>query len=309
MNRLIILIILIIFIFPLKAFALEDAYHYIYKGDSYFWNKDYDKALLYYKKALELDPKNIKAVFQIGNVHFKKRLYEQAANTYMKVLKSKKSKNYTSQINSRAMSLTDEKEYKLAEKLLKKVINVDPKLVNAHINLGYIYSELGNHSSSLKPWLKAYELSPSSDIVLYDIGYAYHSLKKYELAMEYYKKCLKVNSKYVNAYVNMADIFLKLKQYDKSIEESKKVLSIDKNNFYGHFNLAEAKYLKGQVDEALKYFLKTYDLKTNDIDTLNYLAEIYISKKMHEEAKTYIDQALKIDPKNKKTKELLLKLK
>jgi len=102
-----ILIITFLFIFIAGSLALEDVYYYINKGDDYFYKYDYDTAIVYYEKALELDPENILALFQIGESYLGKKLYENAVNIYLKVINIPEGNAYISQINSRAINIAD----------------------------------------------------------------------------------------------------------------------------------------------------------------------------------------------------------
>ena len=59
---------------------------YITRGDAYYSQGKYDLAIIVYKKALELDPKNVYALNNLGDAYYKQGKYDLAISAYKKAL-------------------------------------------------------------------------------------------------------------------------------------------------------------------------------------------------------------------------------
>nr|2AVP_A Chain A, synthetic consensus TPR protein [Methanothrix harundinacea 6Ac] len=55
-------------------------------GNAYYKQGDYDEAIEYYQKALELDPRSAEAWYNLGNAYYKQGDYDEAIEYYQKAL-------------------------------------------------------------------------------------------------------------------------------------------------------------------------------------------------------------------------------
>lgn len=58
----------------------------IEQGKFYFFNRQYDEAILEFQRALELDPKNARVLYNLGIIHESKGDIEIAKTFYIKAL-------------------------------------------------------------------------------------------------------------------------------------------------------------------------------------------------------------------------------
>lgn len=74
-------IVYILMLVTPRVFA-QSVNHFIGKGNEAYRSGQFDKAIEAYKKALEHEPDNGTAAFNLGNALFKNKNYEKAAETY-----------------------------------------------------------------------------------------------------------------------------------------------------------------------------------------------------------------------------------
>jgi tetratricopeptide (TPR) repeat protein len=73
------------------------------------------------------------------------------------------------------------------ESLLKKAIGLDPKLAEAHLQLGNLYSDQNKYAESIPEYERALELTPDLADVHYRLGQAYVHTGKKEQAQQQFE--------------------------------------------------------------------------------------------------------------------------
>ena len=107
------------------------------RGYEAYKNKDYDKAIEYYKKAIVLNPNLAKAHYNLGTNYSNKGMLDEAISEF------------------------------------EQVLTIDPDYAEAHNNLGNVYSEKGMVDESLSEYEKAITINPDLPQAHYNIGFSY----------------------------------------------------------------------------------------------------------------------------------------
>lgn len=142
--------------FFVPKFLFNDADAYINIGVSYFEKQDYDRSLIYLRKAVQLkeDPA---AYIAIGN-------------------------NYAVR-----------KDVKLALDSYQKALAINPNLPIAHVNIGLLYSQSGNLSVALQAFSKAIELDPFYADAYRNIGIIHYINNNHSEALKYFERFLELS--------------------------------------------------------------------------------------------------------------------
>ncbi|MCK5533593.1 tetratricopeptide repeat protein [bacterium] len=151
------------------------AYHQL--ATQYAENKNWNKAIEYDKKALELDKnnqllkKNI-AVFynNYALIYFSSGNIIQGCNYFREALKydpdSKQiKKNFSSVLTNKASIQYDKKKFTFACRLLEEAILYDDKNWNAYVYLGEIYYYWDDLQKAVEYWEKALILNPDLEFL------------------------------------------------------------------------------------------------------------------------------------------------
>ena len=167
-------------------------------GDVYDHLHELNSARECYQIAVELDPKNSNAWFNLGQVHPKreaaikcfekaitvdpqyvdawwslareyslKNKNEKAINCFSKLVKSIPYNPYA--WNDMAISYTHLEEHEKAIECYEKALETDPHECHLWYNMGLSYKKLGQHTMMINCFEKALELSPENDAIKYDI--------------------------------------------------------------------------------------------------------------------------------------------
>ena len=158
-----------------------------------------DKAIEYYKQALNLAPTNSDIAFYIASLYADKEDMENAKTFAQKSLALNKtnkqaqdllksiSENIEAQNLDKAIALFDAGKYSESLSLINNILANDSKNAYALYYRGMIYDAQKNYNSAINDYKKAISANPELMIVNYLIGVDYDMLEQYKNAMSYYK--------------------------------------------------------------------------------------------------------------------------
>jgi superkiller protein 3 len=248
-----------------------------------------DQAIAEAEKALEIDPEFAQAYNKLGDFYMKKGWIQKAADSF------------------------------------KKSIEFNPENENSHFDLGCAQAHLGDYSSALETLKKALQLNPQHTEVYAHIGLIYLKSGQVEDAVNFLDRAAKNNSDNLMANYHLA-IALKLSgrdsesvnYFNKVIERYRQLVNFKSKFAEGYYYIGRSYFYMGNVAEAIKNLQNAVEFDTeevdyhysfgmlySDADAFFALAEAQKEAGMIEDAKTNLNEALKLAPDN----ETFLKLK
>lgn len=106
---------------------------YFILGNTYHEQKEYDKAIEAYQKAIILNPNDDAAYNNIGNVYSQKGEYDKAIKAYQKSIELNPNDNVV--YTNMGIAYGRKEEYDKAIDVYKKAIELNPKLDGAYVSL------------------------------------------------------------------------------------------------------------------------------------------------------------------------------
>ncbi len=191
----------------------QDYNSYLGIAGVYQLMKDYDKALDFYKKALNKKADDDNVLLTVAGLYIQKDDINNAEIYINKVKNQKNPKvveiqNYISSQKAnddlnKAIKKYEAKDYKGAETILTALIT---KKLGGYMPYYYramVYDALGNYKAAVADYEKVKSLDSSIPLVYYSLGVDYDSLKDFTRAIQNYKKFLEL-SKENNEYTKYA---------------------------------------------------------------------------------------------------------
>jgi len=209
----------------------QKLYCLINAGTVYFFEEQFDKALEYYNRALNLEPKDTDK----GTIH------QNMSTAYWK------------------LGVIDK-----ALENGKQATILAPKSSSPFVALGTIYATLKENDKALENFLRALELEPQSHVGLLNLGIFYRKMKQYDKAIEIFARAIKLHPTKTEGYFNLGILYEELRQYDKALEQYNKVQELNpklahtythKGIVYGNLN---------EYQESMKNFLKAISLNPKE---------------------------------------------
>jgi superkiller protein 3 len=244
---------------------------------------DATKALQYFKKVLERDPKRADVYKGIGWFFMHKEQYEQAIENWQKALE------------------------------------IDPNIPDLHNNIALALMGQNKQIEAIEELEKDIKISPGSSFSYFLLGQIYLSQEEYEKARDNYEKAVEIQPNYTNAYYSLFTLSAKLNQQDKAKEymavfkklkaEDMKILK-DRNEAVddlmdmrkgavGTYLLAGQMYQAGgNFQKAEEILNKATILDPNNILCLERLASLYLTSNRLTDAIPLYIKISEINPKD-----------
>jgi len=184
-------------------------------------DKEYDKAISFYLRYIELDPDYAIAYYNLGNAYYDQGNHTKAIESYKKAIEL--NPDDAQAYYNLGYAYREQGNNAKAIESYKKAIELDPDYAKPYYNLGLAYYNQGNLTKAIELWEKAIELDPDYTKPYYNLGYAYREQGNNAKAIESYKKAIELNPDDVSAYVNMGMVYseqgkpeLQLSNYKKA---------------------------------------------------------------------------------------------
>jgi len=244
---------------------------------------DATRALEYFNKVLEKDPKRPDVYKSIGWFHMNKEQYEQAIEYWQKALE------------------------------------IDPNTPGMHYNIALALMGQNKQKQAIEELEKDIEISHGSASSYFLLGQLYFRQKEYEKAGNNYEKAIEIEPSHTNAYYGLFNLSIRLKQQDKAKTymavfkklkaEDMKVLK-DRNKAVVDLmdmqkGAAETYLLAGQtyqaggnLQKAEELYKKAVTLNPENAQCLGKLASFYITRNRINDAILLYERISEIDPKD-----------
>ncbi len=309
-----------------------EGYFFNQKAINLQYTDQYDSALHYFKKALNvfqkeiLTNKQLHALINIGAVHEMRGDYLHALEVYFDVLDICDTTNQmyekSKALNNIALIYNNQEKYEDALEYYNKSLKIKKKLglkqgqALIYNNLGITYYYLGNYDKVLeyfKRSLNIYrELNDirSQAMPYYNIAEIYFMQKCYKEALYYYKKSYEIEKKLENnagqaeTLSSIGHLYTEMKKFSNAIRVQKEAAKILKNIgakgklYYVYLQLSETYKEIGEYEYALKYY-ELYSVYKDSVYSLRKDKQIAQIKEQYESNKkdqkiTLLEQKAKV---------------
>jgi eukaryotic-like serine/threonine-protein kinase len=235
-------------------------------GAVYTRTGKYPEAIAELREALKLAPNSDEAHRRLGRAYEAAGQTAEAIKAYQAAIEINKYLWWN--FNSLAMAYFNSGDNQRALENFREVTRLQPDSATGWNNLGAAYYRLGNWTECTKAIEQAIRLQPKA-YYYSELGVANFYLEHYDTAIELFSKASQLEPKDPSYEAYLGDAYRWAGQRDK----------------------ASAAY-----DQAITLAYKNLDTNPNDTDALGYLASVYAKKGDDGDARSKIQQALKLKP-------------
>lgn len=245
-------------------------------GVSYMELGRFPKAEEALKRAIRLNPEDVRPYFQLAG------LYEQTQRL------------------QEALDLYD------------RVIQVDPLGEGAQIGLfkkylvqGILMARAGDFDGALRFFKSAAEIDPGNPDPHYNIGRVYQRKGEEAKAEEAFQKVIELAPQYQPAYLEIGDLYQRQTRFQEALQAFIAAAQLNPNTPGGRNAQAKIPFLQGillaqsgRAEEALREFQQALRISPDPAPIYFNIAQVYLRIGDFENAEAALNRTLEVDPRN-----------
>jgi tetratricopeptide (TPR) repeat protein len=251
----------------------DDIDIYIFLGNVYTENKEYDKAEKILTKVTELAPHDERGYYFLGRLYLEKGELEESVTYYKKALE---------QNPAYPLALVDiARVYEKlgrpveSEKIYKDLISFYPLSLESYIRYGNFLFTVNRIEDAQVQFKKAEKLDSQNPDVKLRLGLLYLEEKDYDKAIEEFNIVLIGNPDDERVKYYLAHCYTETGRFDEALNLLKDIGS--DSSFYDDA-LVQKAYIyekRGQLEDALKIMQETTERLPDNEILINYLGGLY----------------------------------
>lgn len=278
----------------LKRLGTKDEY-YMYLGLA---SIDAQDRIKNYEKSLEANPQNLDAAINLANAYDEIKEFDKALDFYNKALEI--DKNCALIYNNRGYTYYQKKDYEKALKDYDMALLLNPKLQIAIDNRVKLVTEL-EQLGDFDELIKNSNQQVNDYKYYFNLGMAEARLGKYDEAEAAYKKSIELNSDFAPVYLFFGILEHGRDNLNKAEEYYSKSISIDNNMVDAYFNRAQLVIAadtqnKADYEKALSDLETAVSLDEKFVDAYYSMAVIYKKLEQYQKSLDSLNKLLEIAP-------------
>ncbi len=218
------------------------------RGYANYWVEEYDKALVNYNYAIELDDKYAWAIASRGQTYRQMEKYKESLADFNRAIELDDKVAWVIASRGETYRLMEKYEEALAD--YTRAIELDDKYAWAVASRGLTYQLMKKYEESLTDFNHAIELDDKAAWVIASRGQTYRLMEKYEEALADYTRAIEVDDKYAWAVASRGLTYQRLKRYKEAITDLKNAVELEPDNANNICNYAGLLLGQGFLDEG-----------------------------------------------------------
>jgi serine/threonine protein kinase/predicted Zn-dependent protease len=304
------------------------------KGELLYDDGRYQEAIMFFRRAIALDPADVYAYARLGNALFALERYQEALEAYEHALELDRH-NAIYEIE-RARALIALQRENQALEACARAQQLDPLNAAAYGVQGNLYLEMGLDEKAVQCYDQAIERDPKNPryyryrgdalrwlgrdeeaLAAYDQaqalkpasrescaalfkaqGHAYYNLERYQDALNFYNRALELDFD-SNTCFYKGQALYQLQRYEEALEAFDQALGFHADSAPIHAHRGYTLYQLQRYEEALEALDSSLALDADDATLYNIEGNILYSLGRYTEALERYDKAVELAPENK----------
>jgi len=266
-----------------------------HKGYNAYINEEWDKAISFYLRCIELVPDNVIVNNNLGLVYRHQGNYSKAIQMWEKAIELDSS--LAMAFSNLGMAYIEQGNYSKAIPLIKRSIELDPDEYDVYLGLGLAYYNQGYISKAKNLWEEVLRLDPENDSAYVSLGLYYGNQGQETKALQLTEIAIELNPANSMAHRNIGVFNHQLGNYTEAIQSYEKAILLDPDNFvYYHFiGLSYSK--QGNYSKAIEAHQKVIELNPEYSEAYRELGIVYLNLNNKTELISNFKKAARLDNK------------
>ena len=189
-----------------------------------------------------------------------------------------------------------EGEYSVAVRLFEDLLDENPSLTLAYLELGNVYVDIGELEKAEPAFARAARLEPGNFDAQFGHGEVLQMLDKLVQAVRAYQRALAVKPDSVQVLVNMTGAYLRLDMPRSAMAAARRAVELAPEDGRARADLGTAYQQEGFFEDAIEQYEMALELLDTDPRVVRNLVECYSEANRFTEAANAGLVLVKIDP-------------
>jgi tetratricopeptide (TPR) repeat protein len=276
----------------------KNAEAYANLGVIAFFQRDYQKASQYFRKALAIDPSLAKPQALLGISQ--NRLGDPSAPALLeKSFQKLKDKQLRLQVGMELAALYDQQGDPGATAcVMRSLVDLDPDDVDVLFMAQRVYSELADDTLN-----KLAVLAPGSARMQQVIAERLVNGGDLQGAIEHYRKALQIDPRLPGVHFELGEAILQSSPVDAGTQaeaqkEFEASIGVDGDTAKTECEFGSMALSQSHLDQAFEHYQRAYQLNPNEVQAQMGLAKLLMMQEKPQEAIKYLRMAVQSDPLN-----------
>ncbi|MBF0382090.1 MAG: tetratricopeptide repeat protein [Magnetococcales bacterium] len=254
----------------------------------------FDNAIRWYEKSLELQPKYADAYINIALIQQSRGDLQNAAINFKKAIAIKPEDPFTHYNLGVVRQAQD--SHKKAVNCFLKAVALNPGFAHAHGNLAFSYHKLGRFDDGVASCNTAINLDPDYQEAHYNLGVLLQEQKIFSKAMASFKRAVELNEGMYSAHYNMGVIFQAQGNFTAAIASYNNTISLCPDYAQAYYNIGVVLQEQGKSAQGILQYQKAIAINPDYAQAHNNLGGILHKEGQHQKGLTHIKKAISIKP-------------
>ena len=174
------------------------------------------------------------------------------------------------QLLAQAIELEAHGQLGPAVEMEKKALELDPKLVQAHVNLISLYGRLGSHTEAEQHYRQAVSLNPASSEAYYNFGVLCYRSGRREEAKAAFTKAMEINPNHAETHNNLGSLLQEEGNIVAAAKEFERSIQLEPGLRLARFHLGRIYANQRRWPEAIEQLQRAIEVQDASTPTYAY---------------------------------------
>jgi tetratricopeptide (TPR) repeat protein len=258
--------------------------------------QNWEKAILAYQKALELQPTFAGAYRNLAKVLERVGKAQEAAICRYRALSLEPLEMTAEDCVKLGNSLIIQGKSEEATACYQRAVELNPNLSPAYHNLGEIFSNQQEWEAAIAAYRQAIAVKAENGRSYYGLAKALVRLERWEEAVRAYQQAIQLKVSSAEIYQQLGDVLTKLQRWEEAVSGYRQGIELNSDNSWAHNNLGDALIQLQQWEEAVVAYRRAIALNPEFHWSYYNLGEALAQLQQWDEAVRTYQQAVKLQP-------------